>query len=132
MKLEHSVKRIKDICKDMKEAKAFGDDNSMKADLKILRKAVKDLAEHARQEHEDSAFFEKELEDVKEVKPTPGAHVKEEKEDSCDHVEEFRKRRKKRMDAKNEEDGRWVTTENDHKIHLNEEGMPDKGNPFRH
>ena len=25
--------------------------------------------------------------------------------------------------------GRWITTENNHKVHLNEEGVPDKGNP---
>ena len=40
-------------------------------------------------------------------------------------VEAFKERRKQRLDEK----GRWVTTENDHKIHLNEEGVPDKGNP---
>lgn len=34
-----------------------------------------------------------------------------------------------RLDADDEE-GRWVTTENDHKVHINEEGVPDKGNPF--
>lgn len=28
------------------------------------------------------------------------------------------------------DDGRWVTTENDHKIHFNGEGVPDKGNPY--
>lgn len=28
-----------------------------------------------------------------------------------------------------EDDGRWITTENGHKVHLNEEGEPDKGNP---
>ena len=42
-------------------------------------------------------------------------------------IEKYRKRRKARLDA--DDDGRWVTTENDHKIHLNEEGVPDKGNP---
>ena len=29
-----------------------------------------------------------------------------------------------------DEEGRWVTTEKDHKIHINSEGVPDKGNPF--
>ena len=33
-----------------------------------------------------------------------------------------------RADA-NDEEGRWITTENNHKVHLNEEGEPDKGNP---
>lgn len=32
-----------------------------------------------------------------------------------------------RMDA--DDDGQWITTENGHHIHLNEEGVPDKGNP---
>ena len=31
-----------------------------------------------------------------------------------------------RMDEK----GHWVTTEENHKVHINEEGVPDKGNPF--
>ena len=33
-----------------------------------------------------------------------------------------------RLDA-DEDGGRWVTTENDHRIHINEEGDIDKGNP---
>ena len=32
-----------------------------------------------------------------------------------------------RFDA---EEGRWVTTEKDHKIHINSKGVPDKGNPY--
>jgi len=40
----------------------------------------------------------------------------------------YRKRRKSRLDAK--EEGRWVTTENDNRVHINEEGVPDKGNPY--
>lgn len=32
-----------------------------------------------------------------------------------------------RMDA--DDDGQWITTENGHKVHLNSEGVPDKGNP---
>ena len=46
-----------------------------------------------------------------------------------DAVERFRQRRKARLDAK-EEEGRWVTTEEDHRIHINAEGVPDKGNPY--
>ena len=38
------------------------------------------------------------------------------------------KRIRARMDAA-EDKGRWITTENGHKVHLNEEGNPDKGNP---
>ena len=45
-----------------------------------------------------------------------------------DSVDEFRKRRQSRNDAK-EDGGRWITTENGHRVHLNEEGEPDKGNP---
>lgn len=45
-------------------------------------------------------------------------------------IEKFRKRRAKRLKIRMDaEEGRWVTTENDHKVHLNEEGKPDKGNP---
>lgn len=28
-----------------------------------------------------------------------------------------------------DDDGSWITTENGHHVHLNEEGIPDKGNP---
>lgn len=39
----------------------------------------------------------------------------------------------RRMDAadggEDEDEGRWITTENGHHVHLNEEGEPDKGNP---
>ena len=34
-----------------------------------------------------------------------------------------------KMDGEDDGDGRWVTTENDHKIHINSEGSIDKGNP---
>lgn len=34
---------------------------------------------------------------------------------------------RRRMDA--DDDGRWVTTEDDHKLHINSEGDIDKGNP---
>ena len=34
-----------------------------------------------------------------------------------------------RTDAEDDDEGRWITTENNHKVHLNEEGEPDKGNP---
>ena len=47
-------------------------------------------------------------------------------------VERFKKRRYgrliSRMDA--EDEGKWITTENGHKVHLNEAGEPDKGNPY--
>lgn len=140
--------RIKELSSDLKDAKAFGEEQAFKQDLRILKHAIQDLGRMMKENREDSVFFEPELTDKEEKKQTVGAHVKEEKkEDSCDAVEAFRKRRqarkdgkcierfkerrKKRLDAKDEE-GRWVTTENDHKIHLNEEGVPDKGNPFRH
>lgn len=34
-----------------------------------------------------------------------------------------------RADRADDEKGSWITTENGHKVHLNEEGQPDKGNP---
>ena len=50
-----------------------------------------------------------------------------------DAVEAYKKRRDKRMDDRgmrwDDEEGRWVTTEKKHKIHINSEGEPDKGNP---
>ncbi len=47
-------------------------------------------------------------------------------------IARFRKRRKDRLDARMDadEDGRWVTTEEKHKIHINENGEIDKGNPY--
>lgn len=52
-----------------------------------------------------------------------------------DKIAEYKERRAARilarLDAKNDTDeGRWVTTENDNRIHLNKNGVPDKGNPF--
>ena len=45
-------------------------------------------------------------------------------------VEKYKKRRDERIKSRMDADsGRWVTTENDHKIHFNESGEPDKGNP---
>ncbi len=138
--------RIKSLASGIKDAKTFDDQQAFKSDLRNLRHAIQDLCQMMKENREDSAFFEMELSDKEEKKPTIGAHVKEEKKD-CDDVkafkerrkaridsrcvERFKERRKKRLDAK-DDDGRWVTTEHDHKIHLNEEGVPDKGNPFRH
>jgi hypothetical protein len=48
-----------------------------------------------------------------------------------DAVKAYRQRRDARLKARfDEEDGRWVTTENDHTVHINEKGVPDKGNPY--
>lgn len=48
-------------------------------------------------------------------------------------IKEYRKRRYVRLmaraDAADDDKGSWITTENGHKVHLNEEGDPDKGNP---
>ncbi len=52
-----------------------------------------------------------------------------------DAVKKYKVRRKKRLDARRirlddqEDEGRWITTENGHKVFLNEIGEPDKGNP---
>ena len=46
-------------------------------------------------------------------------------------IERYRKRRQARLDARGyraEEEGRWITTENNHKARLNKKGEPDKGN----
>lgn len=56
---------------------------------------------------------------------TMGDNVPEED----DSVKRFRERRQKRLDAKADEEGRWVTTEEGHHVHFNENGEPDKGNP---
>lgn len=138
--------RIKNLAEDIKDAKAFDDEHAFNQDLRVLRYAIQDLGRMMKENREDSAFFDVELTDEEEKKPTVGAHVTEKKkEDSCDAVkafkerrkarkdskciERFKERRQKRLDAK-DDDGQWITTENNHKIHLNEEGVPDKGNPF--
>ena len=67
-------------------------------------------------------FKPKDASAVEEVDSAWDAYKKKKK------VDRFRERRQKRLDAK-EDEGRWITTENGHKVHLNEEGEPDKGNP---
>lgn len=52
-----------------------------------------------------------------------------------DSVQKYRLRRKDRLEQRgfrldDDDDGQWVTTESGKKIHLNEEGAVDKGNPF--
>ena len=48
-------------------------------------------------------------------------------------IKKYRRRRANRLRERgfryDAEEGRWVTTEHDHKIHINGEGVPDKGNP---
>ena len=48
-----------------------------------------------------------------------------------DAVRKYRYRRALRMRSRfdSEDDGRWVTTKQNHRVHINEEGTPDKGNP---
>ena len=49
-----------------------------------------------------------------------------------DAVKAYHKRRYQRLLSRldaDDDEGRWITTENGHKVHLNEEGEPDKGNP---
>ena len=84
-----------------------------------IQKTVLQLTALDKAENEDGAFFAGELnENIGEFENPP-----------MSHVDAFRERRQKRLDAK-EGDGRWITTEEDHKIHLNENGVPDKGNPY--
>lgn len=47
-------------------------------------------------------------------------------------IEEYKLRRYKRLLSRldgDDDEGKWITTENNHKVHLNENGEPDKGNP---
>ena len=46
-------------------------------------------------------------------------------------INNYRRRRAARImkRARFDEEGRWITTENGHKVHLNDAGEPDKGNP---
>lgn len=51
---------------------------------------------------------------------------------SMSKVDHYRQRRFRRLMSRldaAEDKGHWITTENGHKVHLNEEGTPDKGNP---
>ena len=146
LQIQYFAKHVAELCKDLKDARAFGQRSEFDSDVRKLRHVVQMLNEQARQERNDSAFFEGELHEEEEPKQTVGAHVGEEKEDSGECVAEFRKRRQKRkdekcieayrvrkqkrLDARDGENGRWVTTENDNKLHINSEGVPDKGNPF--
>lgn len=87
--------------------------------IESIQIMVLQLTAKMRPKHEDSAFFAGEL----------NSNLGE-RNILYPEVRAFRERRQKRLDAKNDEDeGRWITTENNHKVHLNEEGEPDKGNP---
>lgn len=45
-------------------------------------------------------------------------------------IDKYKKRRDERIKARMDaDDGRWVTTEKKHKVHISGEGVPDKGNP---
>lgn len=108
--------KIKSLAQDMLDAKRFGQDQEFLEDLNTLKFYIRKLKEESEETREDSAFFEGELEEKEAPKWSPA-------------VQAYRERRQKRLDAKDEE-GRWVTTEKDNKIHINEEGEVDKGNPF--
>ena len=85
--------------------------------IESLQKYVLTLTAKNRKEHDDSAFFEGELND----------NIGE-RNVLYPELDAFKERRQKRLDDEDDE-GRWITTENNHKVHLNEEGKPDKGNP---
>lgn len=108
--------KIKSLAQDMLDAKRFGQEQEFLEDLNTLKFYIRKLKEESEETREDSAFFEGELEEKETPKWSPA-------------VQAYRERRQKRLDAK-EEEGRWVTTEKDNKIHINEEGEVDKGNPF--
>ena len=87
--------------------------------IESIQKTVLQLTVKFKVEHEDGVFFANEL----------NGNLGE-RNVQYPEVEAFRDRRKKRLDEKaSEDEGRWVTTEEKHKIHINEEGEPDKGNP---
>ena len=94
LQFEYTIKDLLRVVDDMKYSNAHDDQENFKKDLRIFRKIVRHFGEQVREEHEDSAFFEGELEEKEEYKQEPFVHVK--KEDGCDHVEEFRNRRQKR------------------------------------
>ena len=79
----------------------------------------------------DAPTMEKDMEAQGYTKNAEGHWVK--RSDAADRermdaIERYRLRREKRL-SRMDEEGRWVTTENDHKVHINDEGVPDKGNP---
>lgn len=98
MGFDYILKKINSLCRDLRDAKKFDDQKVFEDDLQTLREVVRELSKKVQEERQDSAFFEGELEDKKEVKQEPLAH--EEKEDSCDAVAEFKKRRQARKDGK--------------------------------
>lgn len=105
VRFEYIIEELAKVVEDMKYSNAH-DQDEFREDLRVFRKIIKSLGEQVRQEHEDSAFFEGELEEKREYKQEPFAHVK-------------------REDAK--EEG-WVTTENGHHVHIGGDGNPDIGN----
>ena len=86
--------------------------------IESIQIMVLQLTAKLRPQHEDSAFFAGEL----------NSNLGE-RSILYPEVDAFKERRQKRLDARADEEGRWVTTEEKHKIHINEEGVPDKGNP---
>lgn len=86
--------------------------------IESIQKTVLQLTAKFKVEHEDGVFFANEL----------NGNLGE-RNIQYPEVDAYRERRNKRLDAREDEEGRWVTTEEKHKIHLNEEGVPDKGNP---
>ena len=122
--------RIKELCADYKDALTFGEVENAEKDLSKIRNLLDAFgAEHER--HFDSVFFAGELDynagekNVQYPDAVSEYRKRRKKRKDCAAVKRFKDRQLKRMD----DDGRWVTTENDHHIHINEEGVPDKGNP---
>lgn len=130
MESAYVCSRIKELCADYKDALTFGEVENAEKDLsKILNLLDVFGAEHER--HFDSVFFAGELDynagekNVQYPDAVSEYRKRRKKRKDCAAVKRFKDRQLKRMD----DDGRWVTTENDHHIHINEEGVPDKGNP---
>lgn len=60
-------------------------------------------------------------------KENVGGRNDEELEQIRKNVEE--RKRHRRQSHCDDDEGRWITTENGHHVHINAEGTPDKGNP---
>lgn len=129
MDVGHVCEQVKEMCAELRSAMESGDEKVADNVLLKMQRLVAGFSlevQHkcldVERKREDSVFFAGEL-----------ASSEGEKSVRYPQIEEYRKRREKRLNARKNrmdaDEGRWVTTEHDHKIHLSEEGVPDKGNP---
>ena len=116
---------IGSIIQDAETIKLFADkDDDVGKNIRercvdMIQRTIKQLTTFFHASNGDGAFFSGELND----------NIGE-RNVQYPEVDAFRERRQKRLDEKSDGDGRWVTTESDNKIHIGENGVPDKGNPY--